>query len=634
MALISTAASAAILTATGSTFLAFAGQVAISTVVSLGLSKLSQAIAGTGKPASQRGERFGVSRQLQIGGEVPRSFIPGRGATAGSLVYSNTWAPEANAVPNNLLTLVIALSDLPCGALVDVWVNGEKVTLLTGEATGRGSPVSQFRTAEGYKNDTPQDHLWIKYYDGTQTEADDFLRNQVASEDRPWGSNRRGIGVAYAIVTAKLHQTVMRDVPQLLFELNGTPLYDPTKDDTAGGSGPQRYGDRSTWGTITGNMNPAVIAYNLLRGISYRGDHFYGLQSVHASRLPDADWIAAIQACRADVDEADGRQRFADCGAEVFVNQPLRNALEGIETACAGRISYSGGRYRMQIGAFGAPVAKISDDDILVEPGQTYEPFPRRAETVNGIAARHPDPDQSWAMREMPTIIWDGLVERDGGRQRLADVALDWVFRREQAQRMAVGALKEAQRARRHVITLPPEFMGLEPGDVILWRSVRHFYDGKRFVIDAATVMPYGNIILQLRETNRNDYDWDTASEYRPPANAPIGRVKPPVQQVGGFIAAPEAVSDGANARRPGLRLTWDAAESDVEAIRVQVRRAGETALTTTARLDDVEEGSALITDGILPNEDYEVRTTFVTEGQRETEWTSWTAVTAPTAEL
>jgi hypothetical protein len=87
----------------------------------------------------------------------------GYGATAGSLVYANTWGQVDNS-PNAYLVQVIALSDLPVQSLEQVWVNGELCDLEATPHADYGYPVTQYR--KGGK-----DYLWIKFYDGTQTDC-------------------------------------------------------------------------------------------------------------------------------------------------------------------------------------------------------------------------------------------------------------------------------------------------------------------------------------------------------------------------------------------------------------------------------------------------------------------------------
>lgn len=76
-----------------STFIGGLGAVGaflLKTAVGVGLSLLAQSLAGKPKDPT-----FSINGTLQGGGDVPRSFIMGRTATAGSLVFVNTWGRTA-----------------------------------------------------------------------------------------------------------------------------------------------------------------------------------------------------------------------------------------------------------------------------------------------------------------------------------------------------------------------------------------------------------------------------------------------------------------------------------------------------------------------------------------------------------
>ncbi|HTV69336.1 MAG TPA: phage tail protein, partial [Rhizobiaceae bacterium] len=210
-------------TALGTFFGTAVGSAILSTVVGLGISLAASAIAGLFTPEQAQERPFALQGKLQAAGTIGRSILFGLCATAGSLVYHNTWAADSSKTPNAFYTQVIALSDWPVRGLNEVWVNGEKVTLLTGQAINRGAPVQQYRV-DG------KDYLWVKFYDGTQTTHDAFLNEYVSSTDRPWETTRVGIGVSYAIVTALVNEELFASFPEYRFVLNGAKLYDPTRD--------------------------------------------------------------------------------------------------------------------------------------------------------------------------------------------------------------------------------------------------------------------------------------------------------------------------------------------------------------------------------------------------------------------
>lgn len=246
------------------TFLAGLTAAGLQIAAGIGLSLIAKSLAGEPEKA-----KFGIQGTLQGGDDIPRSILFGYNCTAGSLVYGNTWG-TVNGLPNAYLTQVIALADYPISALVGVEVNGNQVTLGTTPHAQYGFPVTEFR-----KNG--RDHLWIKFYDGTQTMADSFLTGTVSSDERPYVGTRIGRGIPYVITTAMAHQrndgeeeVLFNGFPTFKFVTNGAKLYDISKDTTAGGSGSHRWDNPATWGG-DGDFLPAVQIYNILRGIRYNG---------------------------------------------------------------------------------------------------------------------------------------------------------------------------------------------------------------------------------------------------------------------------------------------------------------------------------------------------------------------------
>ena len=338
----------------------------------IGVSYVMKALAGTpSTPATSN--NMGVQGALAAGGDVPRSFGLGYHVTAGSLAYANYWG-ASGSTPNAYFTQVIAVSDLPHEQLLEVWVNGEKCTLNPGGARGDfGTPLAEY-AKDG------ADHLWIKYYDGTQTAADPFLVASVASAERPYEGTRFATGICYVIATALTEDTLFTGFPTFKFALSGIPLYDPSRDDTNGGSGPHRYSDPASWGG-DGDQLPAVQAYNVLRGIRYNGAWLYGLQNMTgAARLPAANWNAQIAKCRAGIVGLSGIEPTYRAGGQVSVDAQPANAIEALLTACQGRLSEIGGFYKIHLGAPDSPAFAWTDADLLSSEQQTYRPFfwPRR----------------------------------------------------------------------------------------------------------------------------------------------------------------------------------------------------------------------------------------------------------------
>lgn len=481
------------------------GSILVKTAFSVATSLLQKAFAGK----SGSGPAFGIEGKVQAGGEVPRSIMLGLGATAGSLVYHNQWGTFGK-VPNAYYTRVTALSDVPVDSLSGLFVNGVRVTLLTGEADAdKGIPVDEFRVSG-------RDHLWVKFYDGTQVAADAFLTGTVSTTERPWASTDIGTGVAYAVTTCLFDRDLFSGFPDFLFELQGMPLYDITKDSTAGGSGSHRWDTPSTWGG-DGDDLPAVQIYNLLRGISYDGDWLYGFQGVTAAQLRAADWIAAIDLCRAtDVLGDPGIATYV-AGGELTVSTQVRDAIEALQSACAGKIADVGGVFVPRVGPPPSSSASITDGDIVITAPQGYVPFPGLSDSINGIEASYPEPDEGWTMRPAPALLDSTLEAEDQGIRLTAKTDLPMVYTAERVQYLMQAALAEARRFRRHAVVVGPAFWEREPGETVAWTSTRHGYSAKLFRIEGVSILPAGWIAWDLVEVDPADYDWTRSTDYTAP---------------------------------------------------------------------------------------------------------------------
>lgn len=598
------------------------GTFALQMAASVGLSYLAKAIAGKKSATSSAASSVsGVQGTLQSGGDVARSFVLGKGATAGSLVYANTWG-NSGGTPNAYLTQVIAISDLPIKGLLDVWVNNEKCTRGDASHPEYGYPVLEYR-ASGV------DYLWIKFYNGTQTTSDSFLTSKVSSDDRPYESTRVGTGVAYAIVTSLVNDTLFTGFPQLIFCPDGISLYDPSRDDSVGGIGDQRYSDPATWGG-DGDDLPAVQTYNLLRGIIYGGQWLYGLQGVTAARLPAANWIAQIEKCRAQVDISDDETEPAyRSGGQIDVSVQLGDTVEALLTACQGKLAETGGFYKIHLGAPDSPTFFFTDNEIISTSEQSFTPFFGLSDTITGVAAKYPEPTEAWAMKPAPPLYRTDLDAKAGNRRLMADVSLDFVPYPTQAQRVMQSALLAAQRARRHTHTFPPSFWFVEPGDVGEWTSARNGYASKLFEVNGAVDKSNLDVTVDLTEVDPDDFEWDYATDFTPITSGPTIFPRPAAQPIVDWYAEADTIKDsnGIN-RRPAIRLTWDGEMPGVSGVQFEVRLKSDASEVARGRTDQLDTGAVLVSQGILPATEYQARGRYIPTSPRETIWSDWLDVT------
>jgi hypothetical protein len=621
-----TLAATAILGAIGitSTFAIGVAAVGLSIAATYAVSAVMKSLSGqedTNKPAAQ--DHFGTQGTLAAGGDVPRSFGLGRHMTAGSLVYANYWG-NAGETPNAYLTQVIAVSDLPREQLLEVWINGEKCTL-SGPVDGNlGTAVAE------YAKDGAQ-HLWIKYYDGTQTAVDPFLVGYVSSGERPYPSTRVGTGVAYVIATALVDDTLFTGFPTFKFVLSGIPLYDPSKDSTNGGAGAHRYSDPATWGG-DGDQLPAVQAYNILRGIRYAGGWFYGLQNMTGgARLPAANWNVQIAKCRDLIASTSGTEPTYRAGGQINIDAQPANAIEALLTACQGRLSEIGGFYKIHLGAPDSATFAWTDADLLSSEQQVFRPFFSLADSVNGIQGTYPNPAEGWQTATAPPLYRTDLEARDGHRRLMAAPSFDMVPYPEQVQRLQKSGIEEAQRARTHVLPFPPVYWVVEPGDVGTWNSFRNGYVDKLFRVDQVTDRANLDVVMNVTEVDPADYDWDHVTDYTGVATGPTSFPRPVPQGVVDWYAEGTILYDADGlGRRVAIRITWDGTLPGVVGIQYEVRLTADLSHVTRGRTDQLAAGALLISQGLIPQTAYQVRGQYLPSSPRDMLWSDWLDVVTP----
>ncbi len=596
-------------------------QLGIAVAASYGLSLWQKAHAKTGTTAS------GTIVSIQTGDDNPVSAILGTYATAGIRNYAGSWG-SASKTPNAYFVDVIELGNLPCAGLNAVFVNGEKATLLTGEAhASYGYPVSEFR--KGGK-----DYLWIKFYDGTQTTADAYLTEKFSADpDRPYSASMIGRGCPYAIITARFNKDLHKSVPSCVFELRSIPLYDIRKDSTNGGSGLHRWDDPSTWEP---SSNLVVQAYNVIRGIYYGGEWFHGGQNINVRRLPSSAWIAAANEAGRLIPLSGGGNEPAYRGAiQIRGDESGLDIVRELAKAANMRLAEVGGVFKPLVGAPGSAVYAFTDDDIIITEGQSFDPFPSLDETINGIEANYPEPTEVWASKAAPARYDATLETADGDRRLLTSVDFKACPYANQVQRLMVAILNDARKFRVHQFFLPPDAYPLEPNDVVSWTSARNGYSNKKFLVEAIVGRPTINQLVTLREIDPADYDWSTALEL-PTAVGWTGPIIPPVQAFDGWEVQPATIYDAANnARRPAIKVLAPDDLDDVRNVHVQVRRAATTDIIFDVDSLPYSDPWAWVLNGtFLPAQAYEVCGKLVPYSTRETAWSAWLPVTTPDVKL
>ncbi|WP_323775957.1 phage tail protein [Leisingera sp.] len=584
----------------------------VNTALSLGLSLLSQALAKR-KGGEDRGIRV---EGTTVGEDVPQKFPIGRYMTGGHLEYHGSFGTPDGGPPNKWYARVFSVSDVPGVSLRRLMISDEWTDLGTVAVPDWGVPILKYRR-------NGNDYAFLRFYDGTQTEADPLLVEKFSSDpDHPWTVDHIGHGVAYAVVMLHVDSEQFQGIPQCRFELDGVPLYDPRKDTSAGGSGAHRHDNPSTWEP---SENLAVQAYNLFRGIPLPDGNTYGGDS-DAEDVPFSNWVAGMNECDVDLD---GRPQFTG-GLEIHVDEEPAAYIEELLAAGLGQVSEVGGVFRSRWGAPDTPVLEFSDDDISISDPQKFDPFPGLEETYNSVRITHPSPDHLWEPIQTPAEYNATWEAEDGGRRLPVQMDVPACFDHGQAQQIAAGYAADHRRWRRHTLTLPPDAFDLSALDSVSWTSPRNGYVNKIFEVVGISYRPFTLFCdIHLRERDPDDYDWTGGQELpAPPVSIPVT----PTDRVVGateWSFSGIALRDGTGEdRRPALRIDLVVGSvEDADAVDWQIELVADESHVAAGAVRANEDG-VTIGQGILPNTQYRARIRPRMRGR--TSWTSWKSTTTP----
>ena len=481
------------------------GAIVTRAAITFGVSLLAQAFAPEPRRPEER--RQGITtKQTTTGGTTPLKFVVGRTGLEGHLVAP----PYSRGEKNRILTYILEVSNIPVQGLTGrVIVDGEYTDIIDEEPQGGNgrdatgaSRLGRYRTSSGF------DKAWLWFEDGSQTAAHPHLVDKYGSHpERPWTTNHKLLGSAYAVVEFMFDREVFQGLPRVRFEVDGISLYDPRRDSSVGGSGSHRFDDTSTWEFT---KNPQVINYNVLRGITLPTGDVYG-GGYSAEDLPLDNWFAAMNECDVDIG---GRTQF-EAGIEVDTNEmePLE-LIEEMNKASLAEMSITAGVARVRVGAPSSPVMTLTDGDFVITEPSEKNLFPGLRSTRNAIDATYSSPVDLWEDRSADPITNAAWEAEDGDRRLWASVDLRAVSNNSQVQQVMQGMINDDRRFRTHRMTLPPSFARLEPLDTMAWDSDSNGYVDKLFEVVEVDDRP--DTIQQsvlIREREQGDVAWSPSDD-------------------------------------------------------------------------------------------------------------------------
>ena len=396
--------------------------------------------------------------------DVSRKMVYGRTRMGGAIVYI-----DSTGTDNEYIHLVIALAGHEIDAFEEIYFNNEKIW-------DGGSFVGSWGT-----------YVYLGLHDGSQTTADSAL----VSASTQWTNNHKLLDVAYMYVRLKYDaEQFAQGLPNVSAVIRGKKVYNPVTAVTE-------------W-----TQNPALCVYDYLR------DTKYGLAE-SASDVNSAALATAITLCdQAITLSAGGTQPRYTLDGLIDTANSKKDNIEGMLTAMAGSLSYSGGEYFISGAAYVTPTVTI-DESVMVGGIEVQTKQSRRS-LYNGVKGVFRSEDDDYVVADYPAQLSSTFSTEDGDPIYL-DLALPFTTNNVRAQRIAKLALLRSRQ--QTAISVPCNLSALKfkAGDNIMVTNAKMGWSAKVFQVTGydLSLSGSGEIIVSVQaiETAAAIYDWTSSDQ-------------------------------------------------------------------------------------------------------------------------
>lgn len=399
-------------------------------IVSTGVSYLGSKVFGQepDRPRIQGMNTASFASDIAGGGRTQmvrqpitsHRLVYGRTRVSGPIVFIHSRPATISSQKLDMLHVVIVLAAHEVDAIDDIFFN-DGVLALDGNGDATDDPYKHDGTvfASVYK------HL------GTSSQLADAVL--VENSDGKWSSGHRLRGLAYIHAQLRFDEKAYASgLPNISALVKGRKIYDPRTEETE-------------W---SDNAALCILDYVLSD---------FGLNA-SLDEIDLNSFIAAANICDEEVDTIDATEKRYTCNGVVDLAAKPRDILEDMLSSCAGLLTYTGGKWRLKVGAYTAPMYTLEPHH--AREAVMLKPHRSRRNLINTVRGAFISPDHQWQPTDYPEISNAAYVVQDGDEQAAATLDLPFTQSPTMAQRIAMIALEQNRRQKQ--ILFPSNLVGFQ----------------------------------------------------------------------------------------------------------------------------------------------------------------------------
>jgi len=346
--------------------------------------------------------------------------VYGKTRVSGPVVFIHSRPASGTSDKLDILHVVIILAAHEVEAVEDIFFN-DSVVALDGNGDATADPYKQGSIvyASAYK------HI------GTASQlADQVL---VDNSGGKWSTGHRLRGLTYIHAQLRFDEKAYASgLPNISALVKGRKLYDPRTEETE-------------WSE---NAALCILDYVMAE---------FGL-GASMGEIDLASFIAAANICDEEVDTIDDTESRYTCNGVIDLAAKPRDILEEMLSSCAGFLTYTGGKWRLKVGAYTPPMFTLEPhharESVMLKPHRS------RRNLINTVRGAFISPIHQWQPTDYPEISNDAYVTQDGDEQAAATLDLPFTQSPTMAQRIAMIALEQNRRQKQ--ILFPSNLVGFQ----------------------------------------------------------------------------------------------------------------------------------------------------------------------------
>jgi hypothetical protein len=461
-----------------------------------------------------------------------QEYVYGQVRKGGTLTYISETGTD-----NKFLHMIVSLAGHRLEQIGDIYINDEIVTL-----DGSG-----FVTTARWKS-----KIRVIKRDGSQTTADSTMVSEAGVP-----SSFIGRDIAHLYIRLEYDADVFGGgIPTFTAVVKGKRVFDPRTNTTA-------YSD-----------NAALCIRDYITSA-------YGLSD---STVDDTFFSSAANDCDEAVPIKGGTQKRYTINGVIRADNTIGAVLSDMMQSCNGALYYSGGKWRLRVGVYEAPIKSFTLDDLRSQI--TLPTKMSRRDNFNRVIGSFINANAGWIEADYPAVSSSFFLNiEDNNIENALDLPLPMITNGARAQRVAKQVLFRS----REQMTISAEFglaaLSVEVGDIVDLTISEYGWVNKEFEVKSwkLIISQEGGVRvgLILRETSEAAFAWN-AEEQDIVANNSNLPVYYEVGDVGLSIAGNIRL---VNEQVVGaILINVTTASDQADQFEVQYRQNGETAWRSLGR--------------------------------------------------